>query len=282
MVTAEPIWAGGRVEVFPDRSSPGEVFSVRVTGVTAGGPMEASFAGRTFGLWRTADGDWEGLVAVGRDDATGRRELLVLDRSPTGDTLAGLAEVAVTPKDYLIQRLTVNERMVTLAPEDRERARRESKIIRQTLATRSRVRKWRAPFLLPLEGPVSSPFGVRRVYNGKRRGYHSGLDIAGSRGDPVTVPAAGRVALVGEFFYTGNTVLLDHGLGLMAAYFHLDSVAVDEGQELTVGTPLGAVGSTGRSTGPHLHWGVYLCGVKVDPMSLIRIVGGAAGGGETP
>jgi murein DD-endopeptidase MepM/ murein hydrolase activator NlpD len=281
-LTARLAGAGITVEVGPEKPSPGEVFSVRVTGAETHGKLEVSFGDRTFALWRGLDGLWHGLVAVDRDEKPEARELLVLDRSLESRTLAAVAEVVLAPRDYPVQRLTVSERMVTLSPEDQERAVRESRLIREALALRSDERLWRAPFLRPVEGPVSSPFGLRRIYNGKRRGYHSGLDIAAPRGAPVGVAAAGAVALVGDFFYTGKTVLVDHGFGLLTAYFHLDTISVDPGQQLGAGDVVGQVGSTGRSTGPHLHWGVYLAGVKVDPLSLVRATGGAAGGSENP
>ncbi|MEW6487154.1 MAG: M23 family metallopeptidase, partial [Thermodesulfobacteriota bacterium] len=155
---------------------------------------------------------------------------------------------------------------------------REAVRIRAALAGRSDRRLWEGSFRVPAEGPVSSPFGVRRIYNDKPRGYHGGLDIAAPRGAPVLAGAAGRVALAGDFFYTGNTVFLDHGLGLFTAYFHLDSLAVEDGEAVAAGQLVGRVGSTGRSTGPHLHWGVYVSGLRADPLSLLRIAGRGVGG----
>jgi len=268
-----------RVEVSPASPSPGEVFVVRAEGVPDGVVPEATLDGQVFPLWRNATG-WEGLGAVDRDARQGSSEL-ALAGVGTAVPLASVA-VRVGSRAYPEQRLTVNERMVTLSAEDQERAAREAVVIREVLASRSPERLWSGSFQPPVEGPVSSPFGVRRFYNGKRRGYHSGLDLAAPRGTPVFAAAAGVVALAGDLFYTGNTVFLDHGLGLFTAYFHMDTLAVAEGQHVATAGLLGRVGSTGRSTGAHLHWGVYVVGVKADPLSLVRVTGGAAGGGETP
>ncbi|GAB4260518.1 MAG: M23 family metallopeptidase [Deferrisomatales bacterium] len=271
----------GRVETIPPAPAPGEAFWVRVADAAFTGTPEVVFDDRTFPLWREPGGAWRGLAGVDRDAAPGTRELLVVDRQGDAGTVV-VGELTVSSRKYAVQHLNVAEKMVTLSPEDQARAAREARAIRRTLAGRSRTRRWQTPFALPVEGPISSPFGVRRVYNGKRRGYHSGLDLAVPRGTAVRSPSEGVVALVGEFFYTGHTVFVDHGLGLYTAYFHLDEVRVAEGQAVAAGTILGAVGSTGRSTGPHLHWGVYLAGMKLDPLSLVRVAGVGVGGGESP
>jgi exodeoxyribonuclease VII small subunit len=280
ILCAAPAEAAPRVVCSPDRPSPGELFFVSVEGLAAGIHPEVRFAGRVFLLWPQGKTIWEGLAAVDRDQTPGDVELAVIEANRAA-ALSRLS-VRVAPRDYPEQRLTVPERTITLSPEDRERARREAQLIARALATRSPVRKWKAPVLLPAGGPVSGPFGVRRIYNGKAKGYHSGLDIAAARGTPVRCAAAGVVRLVGDFFYTGNTVVVDHGMGLLTAYFHMESATVAEGQMVRAGDVLGHVGSTGRSTGPHLHWGVYLSGVRADPMSWLRLAGGVGDGGENP
>ena len=237
---------------------------------------------KSFSLWPAGSDRWEGLVAVDRDRAPGTATLTVLETARVASTPLAEAAVTITPREYPEQHLTVKKTMVDLSPEDQERAVRESRKIRQALASNGPTRLWRSPFEMPLSGPITSTFGVRRVYNGSPRGYHSGLDVAAPRGTPVTTATEGRVALVGDFFYTGQTVFVDHGLGLFTAYFHLDSVGVETGQPLGAGDEIGTVGSTGRSTGPHLHWGVYLSGRKADPLTLLRAVGAGAGGGESP
>ncbi len=269
--------AGVRVDLYPKDPAPGEVFRVRVD---VSGPARVRFEDREFALWPARGGGWEGLVAVDRDAKAGEADAAVVGRD---GRVLGTVPVPVRAREYPVQRLTVNEKLVTLSPEDRARADREAERIRAALAARTPRRLWTGPFSLPVDGRVSSPFGTRRYYNGKRRGYHSGLDLAAPRGTPVAAPAAGRVVLVGDFFYTGNTVFLDHGHGLVTGYFHLDAVSVAEGDGVAPGDELGRVGSTGRSTGPPLHWGVDLSGRKADPLSLVRATAGPeAVGGEGP
>ncbi|NOY46266.1 MAG: M23 family metallopeptidase [Deltaproteobacteria bacterium] len=262
LVLAGTAWAGVRLD--PPRPRPGDLFRISWRPEVGGGPWRVRFDGREFPLWPGRDGVWEGLAAVEATAEPGPRSLEILGR--TGPVARQRIEVA--PRSFGEQRLRVDPRLVNPDPEDAARAAREAKRIREVLAWVSRPRLWNPPFLLPARGPVSSPFGVRRVYNGEPRGYHSGLDIAAPRGTPVRAAAAGVVALADELFYTGRTVFLDHGLGLFTAYFHMDEIRVRPGQPVAAGDVLGVVGSTGRSTGPHLHWGAYLEGVKADPLTL--------------
>jgi murein DD-endopeptidase MepM/ murein hydrolase activator NlpD len=278
---APGVGAAPQVALEPPQPAPGEVFRVTVDGVPAGEGVQAAFGEREFALWQVSDRSWEGLAAVDRDQPPGAADLqLSVLRRGSRQPLVTLP-VTVAAREYPEQHLRVREGMVNLSPGDQARAADENRRIRKVLGRRSAVRLWQTPFAMPLSGPVTSAFGVRRVYNGTPKSYHSGLDIAAPRGTVVRSAGAGTVALVGDFFYTGNTVIVDHGLGLYTAYFHLDAVAVGEEQEVPAAGELGQVGSTGRSTGPHLHWGVYLSGRKADPLSLLHLFG-AAGGGETP
>lgn len=267
-------------EALPPPPLPGEVFPVRIRGLDSASSVEVRFEGRAFPAWREG-AEWEALVAADRDAPPGPREAVASAGEGAGLPTVRLSVVLGERRDAE-QRLAVSEGMVTLSEEDQARAAREAARIAAALGGRSPERLWAGGFRVPADGPLSSLFGVRRFYNGKPRSYHSGVDIASPRGTPVLSPQRGRVALAGDFFYTGNTVFLDHGLGLFTSFFHLESVAVQEGQVVDAGAVLGRVGSTGRSTGAHLHWGVYVSGVKADPMSLVRASGGAAGGGESP
>src|SRR5690606_30907835 len=130
-------------------------------------------------------------------------------------------------------------------------------------------RAWHGSVALPVAGRPSSNFGLRSVYNGQPRSPHGGVDFSSPTGTPVRAPAGGRVALAEDLYFTGQTVILDHGLGLFSVLAHLSAMQVEQGSLVDGGTVVGRVGATGRVTGPHLHWGIRLHGARVDPISLI-------------
>ncbi len=178
----------------------------------------------------------------------------------------------VQDKRYTEQHLTIdNPRMVNPLKQDLERIRDESSRMRAQYERFSVPAASPAPFLLPVEGPLSSSFGRRRVLNGERRSPHSGLDIAAPTGTPVSSPAAGTVTLTGDFYFNGNTVFVDHGGGLISMMCHLSRIDVQEGQTVSRGDVLGLVGATGRVTGPHLHWSVSMNGNRVDPVQVMAL-----------
>lgn len=206
------------------------------------------------------------IVGIGLDAKPGKHRVRV--RTANGDTAINFKVVA---KAYPEQRLSIaNRRQVNPLPEDLERIRRESRRSRAAYARRSPVRPGLLPFRQPVQGVYSSPFGLRRFLNDQPRSPHSGLDIAAATGTPVTAPAPGTVALTGDFFFSGNIVLLDHGGGLVTMYGHLDRIDVEEGAVLDRGDRIGTVGATGRVTGPHLHWTVSIQGERVDPITLMQ------------
>ena len=178
----------------------------------------------------------------------------------------------VRDKQYTEQHLTIeNPRMVNPLAEDLARIREETGRMRAQYALFSPMNGSPEPFLLPVEGPLSSSFGRRRVLNGERRSPHSGLDIAAPSGTPVSSPAPGRVTLTGDFYFNGNTVFVDHGGGLISMMCHLSRIDVSQGQAVARGDVLGLVGATGRVTGPHLHWSVSMNGNRVDPVQVMAL-----------
>jgi murein DD-endopeptidase MepM/ murein hydrolase activator NlpD len=174
-------------------------------------------------------------------------------------------EFPVGDKRYASQSLKVAPRQVNLSAADLARVNREKIRIEHALShwTEPPPESLRLP--QPVPGPRSSSFGMRRVFNGESRNPHSGMDIAAPAGTPVLVPIAGTVVDTGEYFFNGNAVFVDHGRGLISMYCHLSSIDVKPGQRLAAGTRIGAVGMTGRATGPHLHWGLNLNHAWVDP-----------------
>ncbi|WP_455233970.1 peptidoglycan DD-metalloendopeptidase family protein [Thiogranum longum] len=187
---------------------------------------------------------------------------------PSGKKLT--REFQVADKSYETQHITIkNKRMVTPEKRDMERIGREQHRIRQALATWNDDTPDTLRFALPVRGPVSSPFGLRRFFNEQPRKPHSGLDLAADEGAPIRAPASGTIVDTGDFFFNGNTVFIDHGQGLVTMYCHMSRVDVKAGQEIRAGEVIGAVGKTGRVTGAHLHWSVSLNDARVDPMLFL-------------
>jgi murein DD-endopeptidase MepM/ murein hydrolase activator NlpD len=210
--------------------------------------------------------EWTALVGIPLSAAPGPASISV-------QTEAGLRQMAytVTPKKYLEQQLKVSPRTVDLSPEDLARYERERVHLATVMATFTEPLPNGSALRMrvPVPGRRSSSFGLRRVFNGQARNPHSGMDIAAATGTPVVAPLPGRVIDTGDYFFNGNTVWLDHGGGLLSMLCHLSAIDVKPGDALQAGAHLGAVGATGRVTGPHLHWGVMLNRTMVDPALFV-------------
>lgn len=216
--------------------------------------------------------DPEGAIAllpVSLNTTTGDYPLQAALVDKLGRTTSSELTLTVVHKERPLEKLTLPPSMVTPSVADQKRIDRENALLKSVFSERSE-RLW-TTFERPVDEPVSSVFGKRRMMNGKPRSPHSGTDFRSPTGTPVGAVSNGRVALVTELFYTGKTVIVDHGEGLFSLYAHLSKSLVEAGHELLVGDILGEVGSTGRSTGAHLHLSVKLLGERVDPLSLLLV-----------
>jgi murein DD-endopeptidase MepM/ murein hydrolase activator NlpD len=204
---------------------------------------------------------WTAVLGLALDTPPGAGSLQVRRGSDTPETLT----FRILPHAYAEQRLTVAPGKVDLSAKDLARYQRERTHLAGVIATFSAAVPDTLGMQPPLSGPRSSSFGLRRFFNGQPRSPHSGMDIAAPSGTAVAAPLAGRVIDVGDYFFNGRTVWVDHGAGLLSMFCHLSAVSVQVGDRLAAGDALGAVGATGRVTGPHLHWSVSLNRAMVDP-----------------
>lgn len=226
--------------------------------------VKITFAGRTWPAYRAGPSGW--VTFLGTDPMTrpGRYALTIEATNTDGPAARVRREVVVQRVAFPQRRLTFDpETAALLTPENVERERRR---VREALAVLHPVQLWTDPLEVPLEGPISSPYGVLSVYQGVTRGFHTGVDFAAPEGAPVRAAAAGIVRLAELLPLSGNAVMIDHGLGVVTSYLHLSAIDVTAGQRVQKGDVVGRVGSTGLATGPHLHWGLRVNGVRVDPM----------------
>lgn len=211
------------------------------------------------------------LLAVDLDAPAGDRSVTIAFADAVGKEQTTTLTLQVTAVEKPEQRLSLPPQMVTpTKPQIVKRIAAERKVLDRIFTRRTPIR-FDPVFIRPVDGEVISAFGLRRVLNGVPKSPHNGLDLRAQLGTPVACMASGEVVLAGDLYYTGKTVVVDHGGGLFSLYAHLDTLAVASGKRIVAGEKLGTVGSTGRSTGPHLHFGTRIGTARVDPLALLAI-----------
>ncbi|WP_236174161.1 M23 family metallopeptidase [Pseudomonas pseudonitroreducens] len=258
-----PAHAEGFISRTLNKPVPGGVAVVQL-GQDAAVPT-ATFQGKPVLVVREEGRDWIAIVGIPLTAKTGNQQIAVKQAGASRNL-----GFSVGAKHYKEQRITLkNTRQVNPLPEDLKRINRE--LAEQTAAYRSFSPGTPSNLVLdkPVNGPLSSPFGLRRFFNGEERNPHSGLDFAVPAGTPIKTPAAGKVILIGNYFFNGNTVFVDHGQGFISMFCHMSKIDVKLGDQLPRGGVVGRVGATGRATGPHMHWNVSLNDARVDPAIFI-------------
>ena len=225
--------------------------------------VSARLADRTVKLFPQPDGPATGLMPIPANLKPGVYALEYLD--PQGAVLASTS-LAVRSGRFLTQNIVISKSLSELKP-----APGEQEIVNAFRTAVSGTRFWTEPFTAPVPGCMTSPFGVRRLHNGKPTGdYHAGLDQRGAAGTPIRAITGGTVRIARMLTLRGGTVAIDHGQGLASIYMHMSAVGAVEGSVVKTGDVIGAVGSTGRSTAPHLHWTLYVHGVPVNPLQWVK------------
>jgi murein DD-endopeptidase MepM/ murein hydrolase activator NlpD len=257
------------VAAAPKTIAQGGVAEVRVTSDAPLGSLVLVDGERRIPLEREASGrDFRALFGVDLDAQPGARELVF--ESGDGGARATV-KTRVLKGAFRVQKLSVDPKFVEVPPEEKERVKADAERVNAAYRSADAARRWTA-FARPVAFDGSN-FGSRRVYNGRTTGVHSGLDMSAPKGTPVAATAEGRVALAGDLYFSGGTVLLDHGGGLFTMVIHLSRIDVKEGDVVPKGAIVGLVGATGRVTGPHLHWAARLNGARVNPEFLLAVRG---------
>jgi murein DD-endopeptidase MepM/ murein hydrolase activator NlpD len=204
---------------------------------------------------------WLALAGIPLSAEKGKHQLVV-ETNPAQKTVS----FEVKNKKYKTQHIKIkNKRKVNPNEDDLKRIKSEKQEIVASLAQWSDSDTLNTSFVIPVKGRLSSPFGLRRYFNNQPRKPHSGIDIAAPEGTPIVSPADGVIITTGNYFFNGNTVFIDHGQGLVTMYCHMSRIDVKPGDKVKKGQPFGAIGKTGRVTGPHLHWAVSMNDARVDP-----------------
>jgi murein DD-endopeptidase MepM/ murein hydrolase activator NlpD len=254
------------------KAFPGEVLRADLKAAKTVENLDASFAGQTIAFQPHAGLDqWYGLVGIDLEIKPGRYSLKGTVTFTDGQKVELEQIFQVLPKKFPVQRIQVEEKYVTLDPTAEKRAEEESKKLQAIWKLCSPRKLWQGRFLAPVESQLTSGFGRRRIVNNQPRSPHSGVDLKAATGTPIKAANAGEVVLAEDLFFSGNTVVLDHGFGLYTYYAHCSTMAVKPGDTVTRGQVIAEVGATGRVTGAHLHWACRLNEARVNPLELTTV-----------
>lgn len=275
IVLALPAGAPSLTVVETARSvQPGEVVVLTVKTTASLTGLRVRAFDRALQSFREDDHAWRVLVGIDLDVAPGPH-VVAIDGETSEGSVAASHTLRVVRKSFPTRRLTVAEQYVNPPPAVLTRIEEEAGRLNRIWTGATPTRLWKAAFAAPVPQAANSAFGSRSVFNGQPRSPHGGADFPSPAGTPVKAPSDGRVVLADNLYYTGNTVVIDHGLGLVSLFAHFSRIDVRQGDLVTAGAVVGVVGATGRVTGAHLHWTVRADGARVDPLSLLAVLGAA-------
>ena len=250
---------------------PGELIVLTLVTAKPTESVRARAFGQDLRPFRVDERTWRVLVGIDLNVKVGVHAVTILPSAAKGDAVTH--NLVVKPKAFPTRRLTVDEAFVNPPPAVTKRIDDEAARLSAIWDSSAPERLWTDSFVRPVPQPANSRFGSRSVLNGQARSPHGGADFASPTGTPIKAPNAGKVVLAEDLYYTGGTVVIDHGLGLVSLFAHMSQVDVREGQMVERGAVVGLVGATGRVTGAHLHWTLRANGARVDPLSLLAVLG---------
>ena len=227
-------------------------------------------------FYQTRRDNFEALVGVDLEAKPGLANVFIRGETIAGQPLDREIVLRVKRKAFRKESFTVAPKFDRFSPQVLERIAFERERMAAVYRNGEPHRLWDGAFRAPVPTQVTSPFGYRRIINGAARSPHTGVDLKAAIGREIAAPNHGRVVLLGDFFFSGKSLVVDHGAGLFTMYFHLSEFNIEEGGEVRRGEIIGLAGMSGRVTGPHLHWGARLNGARIDPFELIEKVGADA------
>jgi murein DD-endopeptidase MepM/ murein hydrolase activator NlpD len=273
--------SAGAVEFHELRSEPtaikqGEIIEFKVSGegLTA---LQGQVGRSKISFYPNGSNGFAAVIGADLEAKAGLMNVSLTATFMGGSVRRAQIPLAIKHKSFPEESFSVAAEFDQLGPDVIHRIRLEQEQFDRTFALGIPEKLWESPFIRPLDGAVTSAFGYRRVINGIPRAPHTGVDLRAAMGSPVLAANYGRVALTGDFFFSGNTIILDHGGGLYTMYFHLSEFNAALGDTVQKGQVIGLSGMTGRVTGPHLHWGARVNGARVDPFQLIERLSGQTG-----
>jgi murein DD-endopeptidase MepM/ murein hydrolase activator NlpD len=270
---------GTTLRLSAPASSQGGLLLIELKSTKPLAEVQGDWGGKSVPLWQegSREAQRKGLLGVDLEKAPGEYELKVTGQTASGEKMSCSVMVRVRKGQFATEKLQVGKQFVEPSPEQIKRADEERQKLRDIFDRVTPERLWDGKFRIPLDGVTTgSNFGRRRILNGNPGSPHGGMDLPGATGTPVHAAQRGHVVLAEELFFSGNTVVVDHGLGIYTFYGHLSEIDVKAGDALEAGGLLGKVGATGRVTGPHLHWGLTVERARVNPLLLVKLLGNSS------
>ncbi|HYL47092.1 MAG TPA: M23 family metallopeptidase [Candidatus Limnocylindrales bacterium] len=273
-IPARDCSAGVSLAMAAATGTQGGLLRLYVRSITAIRDLKGEWVGGAIPFWPDAKikNLEHGLLGIDLERAPGKYNFTIETALVNGNTAKCTVEVTVKAGNFAVEKLTVAKEYAEPGPEDVARADKEQQRLREIFATVTPEKLWQGRFRLPLVGThPAKNFGRRRVLNGNPGSPHTGMDFPAAAGTPIHAAQAGRVVLAEDLFFSGNTVVVDHGLGIYTFYGHMEKIDVAVGDAVKAGTVLGLVGATGRVTGPHLHWALKVDTARVNPLQIVGV-----------
>jgi murein DD-endopeptidase MepM/ murein hydrolase activator NlpD len=266
------------VQLESRAQQPGELVVLTLTLPEQAAPPRVQAFGRNIPVYavqpsaaKGGEATWRALVGIDLDMKPGTYTVIV--NSAKDSSVGTERELVIGPKTFPTRKLTVDQAFVTPPQSEQARIAADAKLLEQTWRSSPPDRLWSGPFVRPVPQEANSRFGSRSIFNGKKLNPHGGADFMSPAGTPVHAPNAGRVVVARNLYFSGNTVIIDHGLGLFSTLAHFSEIDVREGDRVEAGAVVGKVGATGRVTGPHLHWAVRANDARIDPIAVLALLG---------